>query len=176
MGSEMEIEIRTPGQSPKAELELVNAWVAQVFHGDDQGLQWSSDDWHVMVRVKGQVVSRVGIVVRTGTVNGQPVKLGGIGGVATRPEFRRRGYAEAALKTAAGFMRNGLKVEFGLLICCPKMMPYYGRLGWQPVEGPLMFDQPRGKITFDDSTKIMVLPCNKHDWPPGLIDLCGPPW
>ena len=176
MGSEVEIEIWTPGQGPKADLELVNAWVAQVFHGEDQGLQWSSDDWHVMVRVKGQVVSRVGIVERTGTVNGQPVRLGGIGGVATRPEFRRRGYAQAALTTAAGFMRNGLKVEFGLLICSVKMMPYYGRLGWQPVKGPLTFDQPKGKVTFDDSTKIMVLPCNKHDWPPGVIDLCGPPW
>jgi hypothetical protein len=63
MGSEMEIEIRTPGQSPKAELELVNAWVAQVFHGDDQGLQWSSDDWHVMVRVRSGR-RRVGIVER----------------------------------------------------------------------------------------------------------------
>jgi hypothetical protein len=80
------------------------------------------------------------------------------------------------METAAAFMRDKLGVEFGLLICGAKMMPYYGKLGWQIVPGPLMFDQPKGKITFDDSTKIMILPCNKHDWPPGVIDLCGLPW
>lgn len=159
------------------ELDHMRAWVAQVFHdsGNDD-IQWSCDDWHVMVRVGGQVVSRVGIVERTGTVNGQPVKLGGIGGVATLPDLRRHGYAEAAMRTAAEFMRNELRVEFGLLICGTHMMPYYAKLGWQLVKGPLMFDQPKGKITFEDSTKIMILPCGTSDWPPGVIDLCGPPW
>ena len=102
--------------------------------------------------------------------------LGGIGGVATLPDWRRHGYAGAAMRTAAEFMRNELRVEFGLLICGDQMLPYYCKLGWQLIAGPLMFDQPKGKTTFDASTKIMVLPSRKHDWPPGVIDLCGPPW
>jgi predicted GNAT family N-acyltransferase len=177
MSSEMEIEIRAPSQIRQIELDHMSAWVAQVFHGSSpDDMQWSSDDWHVMVRVNGQVVSRVGIVERTSTVSGQSVKLGGIGGVATQPDSRKRGYAEAALKTAAEFIRNELEVEFGLLICSAQMTRYYRKLGWQLVEGPLMFDQPKGKVTFDGSTKIMILPCTKSDWPPGVIDLCGPPW
>jgi ribosomal protein S18 acetylase RimI-like enzyme len=171
----MNIEIRATNQIPKVELDHMNGWVAQVFAGsDDQDMQWSTDDWHVTVRVDGQVVSRVGIVERMGAVNGTPVKLGGIGGVATRPEFRRCGYAEAALRTAAEFMRAQLRVEFGLLICGDKMIHYYGKLGWQIVPGPMQFDQPQGKVTFTDT--VMILPCNARDWPPGVIDLCGPPW
>jgi len=41
-------------------------------------------------------------------------------------------------------------------------------------KGPLTFDQPQGKVTFTDVTRI--LPCTKKDWPPGVIDLCGLPW
>ena len=172
----MKIEINSRREMQEVERKQMDALVAQVFADEVDNLVWSSDDWTVSVKLDGQAVCHVGIVERAGTVNGQPVKLGGIGGVATLPGWRRHGYAEAALRTAAEFMRNELRVEFGLLICGDQMMPYYGKLGWQPVAGPLMFDQPTGKITFGDSTKIMILPCNKHDWLPGVIDLCGPPW
>jgi len=172
----MNIEIHARREMPEAERKAVDAWVAQVFADEVDDLVWSDEDWYVLVKLDGQVVGHVGIVERTGTVNGQPVRLGGIGGVATSPEYRRQGFARSTMETAATFMRDELRVEFGLLICGNKMRSYYGKLGWQPVEGPLTFDQPKGKITFDDSTKIMILPCNKHDWPQGVIDLCGPPW
>jgi ribosomal protein S18 acetylase RimI-like enzyme len=35
-------------------------------------------------------------------------RVGGIGGVATNPEFRRRGVASAMLARAAEFMKNDL--------------------------------------------------------------------
>lgn len=171
----MHIEIRASNQIPQAELGHMHAWIAQVFgESSHEGIQWSTDDWHVTVRVDEQVVSRVGIVQRVGAVNGSPVKLGGMGGVATRPEFRRCGYAKAAMQAAVAFMRDPLRVEFGLLICGEKMIPYYGKLGWQVVPGPMQFDQPKGKVTFTDT--VMVLPCHQPAWPPGVIDLCGLPW
>jgi len=172
----MKMQVVSRREMPEVERKQVDGWVTQIFADDTNNLVWSENDWYVLVNLDGQRVSHVGIVERTGTVNGQPVRLGGIGGVATLPDWRRRGYAEAALRAAAEFMRNELKVEFGLLVCSDQMMPYYGKLRWQLVEGPLMFDQPKGKITFDANTKIMVLPCNELDWPPGVIDLCGPPW
>jgi predicted N-acetyltransferase YhbS len=172
----MKIEIQASRQMPEAERKQLGKWLEQVFGHGALVTEWAEDDWSVLVRLDGQVVSHVGIVERIGTVNGQPVKLGGIGGVATRVEYQRRGLAQAAMEKAAEFMRDGLGVEFGLLICGKPMISYYSKLGWQVVEGPMMFDQARGKVTFDDSTKIMILPCNKHDWPQGVIDLCGPPW
>lgn len=170
----MNIEIYSRGEMPEAERKQVDAWLDLAFADDPNDIVWSKSDWYVLVKLNGMAISHVGIVERTGTVNGQPVKLGGIGGVATLPEYRRQGYARFALETASTFMRGGLGVEFGLLICDHKMVPYYGKLGWQLVEGPMQFDQPQGKVTFADP--VMILPCNQHAWPPGVIDLCGPPW
>ena len=172
----MKIEIQSNHQVPEDERRQMDAWLDQVFGYDNLGIEWAKGDWSVLVRLDDQIVSHVGIVERVGKVNGQPVKLGGIGGVATRVEYRKRGLARVAMEKAAEFMRDGLGVEFGLLICSKPMTPYYSKLGWQVVEGPMMFDQARGKVTFGDQTKIMILPWDKHDWPQGVIDLCGPPW
>jgi len=137
--------------------------------------QWvPSNDWHVVVKLEGVTVSQVGIVERTGTVDRKPVKLGGVGGVATFPNMQKKGLASAAMHMAAGFMQNSLKVDFGLLVCAREMEPFYHKLGWQEVVGPLVFDQPQGKVTFHDV--IMILPSVQQDWPPGIIDLCGLPW
>jgi GNAT superfamily N-acetyltransferase len=170
----MEIEIRAASRLSEAERKQIDL-LLQVFSDDPYHyLEWSVSHWHVVIKVDGQWVSQVGIVERMATVNGRPVKLGGVGGVATLPEWRRRGLAQAALEKAAAFIRDDLQVEFGLLICNQQMMPYYRKLGWQAVQGPLTFNQPQGQVTFTDVT--MILPCTKKAWPPGTIDLCGPPW
>jgi len=172
----MKIEIQSKHQIPEAERKQLGEWLEQVFVQDKVVTEWAEDDWLILVKRDGQIITHVGIVERIGAVNGQPVRLGGIGGVATRVEYRGRGLAQMAMEKAAVFMRDELRVEFGLLICGQPRVPYYSKLGWQSVPGPMRFDQPQGKVTFDDSTKIMVLPCVKKDWPPGVIDLCGVPW
>jgi aminoglycoside 2'-N-acetyltransferase I len=170
----MEIEVKRTGELTETERTYIDAWLIQQFGAESHGYAWSDVDWHVLLRVNGQLVSHVEIVERMGTVDGRPVKLGGIGGVVTLPEWRGRGLATSTLERAATFMRDDLRVAFGLLICGRDMIPFYGRLGWQVVEGPLMFDQPGGKVVFDDAT--MVLPCVENEWPEGMIDLCGLPW
>ena len=170
----MEIEIKRTDELTEAERAYINAWLIQQFGAESGDYEWSDVDWHVLLRVSRQLISHVEIVERTGTVAGQPVKLGGIGGVVTLPEWRGRGLATAALEPSAAFMRDELQVDFGLLICDEHMIPFYNRLGWQVVEGPLTFDQPGGKVVFDDVT--MVLPCVGTDWPEGASDLCGLPW
>jgi predicted acetyltransferase len=149
------------GVNPGEKEDSIYTWVMQ-------------NDWHVVVKLDGVFVSQVGIVERTGTVAGQPVKLGGVGGVATFPNLQKQGLASAAMQKAARFMQESLKVDFGLLLCARETKPFYHKLGWREVAGPLMFDQPQGKVTFHEVT--MVLPCIKRDWPAGTIDLCGLPW
>jgi GNAT superfamily N-acetyltransferase len=170
----MEIEAKRTGELTESERARIDAWLIQQFAEESDDYEWSDVNWHVMLRVDGQLVSHVEIVERTGTVDGEPVKLGGIGGVVTLPEWRGRGLATAALARATALMRDELQVAFGLLICGQNMIPFYGRLGWHVVEGPLVFDQPDGKVVFDDVT--MVLPCASEFWPAGTIDLCGLPW
>jgi ribosomal protein S18 acetylase RimI-like enzyme len=175
MGNKAEIEVRSAGSLPQAELTQIDDIDRQAFSDDPyRGMEWSPVHWHVLAKLNDVWVSCVGIVERTGTVHGQPVKLGGIGGVATLPTYRRRGLAEAALRKAQAFMRDQLRVEFGLLICNQQMIPYYRKLGWQVVEGPLVFQQPQGPVIFEDVT--MILPGIRQEWPPGVIDLGGPPW
>jgi len=170
----MEIEVKRTGELTEAVRAHINAWLIQQFGEESGDYAWSDAEWHVLLRVDGQLVSHVEIVERTGTVAGRPVKLGGIGGVVTLPEWRGQGLATATLERAAAFMRDELQVAFGLLICGQNMIPFYSRLGWQVVEGPLTFDQSGGKVVFDDMT--MVLPCAGENWPEGTIDLCGLPW
>ena len=119
-------------------------------------------------------MSHVEIINRMATVGGVSLRLGGIGGVATHPEWRGRGLATLALRLAEVWLRELLLADFGLLICSQARRPFYERLGWRVVDGPLVFDQPTGKVTFGDVT--MVLPCLRSEWPTGTIDLRGLPW
>jgi len=177
----MEISVLADSELSDAERNEIDAVCDQAF-GAAQGeetnsfdFQWvSQNDWHVVVKLDGAILSHVGIVERTGTVDGRPVNLGGIGAVATIPGKQKQGLASAAMQMAAGFMQDSLKVDFGLLLCSQETAYFYRKLGWQEVAGPLKFDQPQGKATFHETT--MILPSARQDWPTGTIDLCGLPW
>ena len=142
---------------------------------EPNNMEWvEAPDWYVIVKDDGAVVSQLVIIDRIAQVEGEDIHLGGIGGVATLPEQRRRGFAGSAMLKAADFMRSVLGVDFGLLVTDTELISYYSRLGWQHVPGPLVIDQTQGKTPLD--IVIMVLPCVRKDWPPGTIDLCGRPW
>jgi aminoglycoside 2'-N-acetyltransferase I len=170
----MEIEIKASHQLTPQEREQLDELFKEAFPVDDLDYKWSEVNWFVLVKEGHELVSNVEIIERTATVEGAPVKLGGIGGVATRTAWRRHGFAEAGLKIAQSFLKKKLAVDFGLLICADKMIPYYHKLGWQLVGRPMLIDQPGGKVTY--SAPIMVLSVCKDEWPDGSIDLCGLPW
>jgi GNAT superfamily N-acetyltransferase len=171
----MEIEIKSDGDLTPEERRQTDDCLRQAFWGlIDYHYQWSEADWHVMVHVDGALVSYLAIVERLGAVNEKPVRLGGVSAVATLPDWRGRGLASAALEEAAAFMDNELGVEFGLLLVDEATATFYRRLGWELVPGPLVFDQPWGKVTFPELT--MVLAFAGREWPQGTIDLRGLPW
>ncbi len=170
------VEIYAAEALTTAEHRQLDDWLDEVFSQEDDGqrYEWASNDWRLLLKVGGQAVSHVGIVERTVTVAGQPVKVGGIGAVATRPSWQRRGLAGQLMERAAAFMRADLRLEFGLLVCGDKMVPYYRRLGWQVAAVPLLVDQSQGKIAFPATA--MALALTAKPWPEGLIDFCGRPW
>jgi len=58
-------------------------------------------EWRVLVQSDEEgVISHVGIQRREVTWNGRKMQAGGIGGVVTREDKRRRGYASVALNAA----------------------------------------------------------------------------
>src|SRR6185437_16549771 len=117
----------------------------------------------------------VGLYFRTVTWNGQKVHIGGIGGVATRPECRRKGYASIALNAAAQTMRDHDAAQFALLFCEPKNFDFYQSRGWHPFAGNIYAEQPGGRIRIEVMSPF-VFDLKRPAPRLGTIDLCGLPW
>jgi aminoglycoside 2'-N-acetyltransferase I len=136
--------------------------------------QWAEPDYYAILRQEEEIAGRLAIFDRQVSAGGVTVRVGGIGGVATKLQVRHRGVASALLRGAAGFMKRQLGVEFALLLCQPAVSSVYANIGWAPVDGPTRFSQPRGAVTYPHLT--MVLPLAGTAWPPGPIDMLGLPW
>ncbi len=96
--------------------EEIETWldhVTSVFTGGRQYFSnhWHNDPWRDAegIRValdKGTIVSTVRVFIRKMFLHGEPITVGGIGEVSTRPEYRRRGIATQLLKNAIQFMED----------------------------------------------------------------------
>ncbi|HEV8637532.1 MAG TPA: GNAT family N-acetyltransferase [Chloroflexota bacterium] len=172
----LRVETRATGELSEAELGLIARQRARIDYGMPAwGYQYAPKVWRTLAWVGQEVVGHAGIVPRTVAVDGRPIAVGGISGVWTAPEHRRRGVGRAVMAAAAAFMRDELGAAFGLLLCLPELEPFYQRLGWRGFPGPLVFEQPGRRITWPLS--VMVLPwAPGTEWPRGTIDLRGLPW
>ena len=94
-------------------------------------------------------VCHVGIYRREITWNGRKVPAGGIGGVLTRADARRRGYASIALNAAIQTLKDEGATDFALLFCEPHNAPFYVGRGWKPFDGEIYAEQPQGPVRFE---------------------------
>lgn len=170
----MKIEIKSAQQWSQFEKARQECVVTSALYAYLSGTKWASPDWAVMVWEGEEMVGNIHIIERTILVGGQAVKVGGIGNIATKVEWRKRGYAAAALKVAVDFLRDPLGVDFGLMIAVERMIPRYERTGWKVIAHSMLVEQPDGRREFD--IPILVLPICRETWPEGAIDLCGLPW
>ncbi len=166
------IDIHSAGVLSAERRDEIEQWFHMQFA--HTSFQWSAPAWHVLGCVGDRLVGYLRMFERVISAGGHAVRVGGIGGVMTRPECRRRGIASALLRRAAQFIGDELGAEFGLLLCREEVAPVYAKLGWQIVAGPTTFEQPSGKATYPRLT--MVLPFTEKEWPAGPIDMCGLPW
>jgi GNAT superfamily N-acetyltransferase len=99
----------------------------------------------------------------------------GISRLATREDFRRRGYASIALNAAIQTLTDEGATDFGMLFCEPHNAPFYTARGWKPYDGEVYAEQPKkGRISFE-----ALAPYTYHlrrSPLRGAIDLCGLPW
>ncbi len=81
-----------------------------------------------IAEVDGKIVSHVWVAERPVFYRGQVVlPMGGIGGVGTLPEYRRRGLATQLLQDAIAYMeRKGHAIS----MLFTGINPFYARLGW----------------------------------------------
>jgi aminoglycoside 2'-N-acetyltransferase I len=158
----------------KVELQEWSTLLREVFGNGEDEMEWADIDWNVLVKLGNKLVSQVDIIDRIAQVGYHKVRLGGIGGVGTLPEFRGRGFAGMALASAAIFMEKEMGVDFGFLFCSPEMVSFYSRLNWQVKDAPVYYDQPGRKVLLDG--KAMILACIRNAWPDGEVDVSGYPW
>jgi len=168
------VEIRLEKNLTDAERRTLFEWGQDIFGVADKLYQWRPKDWHFIVEENGSVVSHAGVLQTTVRAGPRAVSVGGIGGVVSVPEAQGRGHAHSAMRRAAEFMRDELQVEFGMLFCLPRLVPFYARQGWQLLEETVEFQQPSGPIV--SPFRSMALPCNSREWPAGKIDVGGLPW
>ena len=121
-----------------------------------------------------EVVCHVGIYRRAVTWNGRKLHVGGIGGVSTRQDCRRRGYATLAIEAAIHTIRANEAVRFAILFCEPHNFAFYQARNWHPFTGEVFVEQPEGRIRFDHMAPF-VFDIGRAPRQ-GTIDLCGLPW
>lgn len=170
-----EVALKRAADLSKEEDAQVDSASGLAFAGESSDdLGWSDCEWFALGVLDGQIVSVVGILYREVLVGEQKVAVGGIGGVATHPDYQQRGYAGQLLERSAQFLREELKVPFGLLVCAPKRIHYYGRFGWQVMNAPMYFIHKEERRLFEGP--VMILPLGEAEWPGGDVDLQGGPW
>ena len=174
----VEIEIVSGDEAwPQAEELLDTVWppaeLAKRSWGD---VKWANADLRVLIETDdGTLACHAGIFFRTVTWNGQKVHVGGIGGVATRAEHRRRGYASIAIEAAVQTMRHHDAAQFAVLFCEPHNFEFYQSRGWQPFTGTIYAEQPGGKIRFEAMAPF-VFDLKRRAPTLGTLDMCGLPW
>ena len=95
------------------ELEAWLDHVTSVFTGGRQYFSnhWHNDPWRDAEGIRvaidnGTIISTVRVFIRKMFLHGEPITVGGIGEVSTRPEYRRRGIATQLLKDSIRFMED----------------------------------------------------------------------
>jgi GNAT superfamily N-acetyltransferase len=172
----IEIEILTGDAAwPAAKPLLDIVWPADMRRQLPWGhIVFAHADLRVLVESDEQVVCHVGIFRREATWNGRKLRVGGIGGVATHPDFRRRGLASVALNAAVQTLKDERATDFAMLFCEPHNEAFYAGRGWKRFAGEVWAEQPAGRTRFDVMLPmVFYLKRAPHE---GEIDLCGLPW
>jgi GNAT superfamily N-acetyltransferase len=155
------------------EKQKLFGWGDDIFGASSLELHWRPKDSHFLLYVDGIAVSHVGLLKHVVSVAGQPVTVGGVGGVVTVPEEQNRGHARELMQHATRLLADW-RVDAGLLFCLKRMVPFYELQGWQVVNQPVLIEQPDGEI--NSPLEVMVLPLGGRPWPDGKVKLNSFPW
>ena len=164
-------ETRVVQSLSTGEREDIRGW------GEEQGafgLIWRPMQRYLLRYVEGQLVAKAGVLELQLWLRGEGVQVGGVGGVITAPAHRKQGHATGLLKDVDDYLCSQVKVQYGMLFCREALIPFYNRLGWEPLAETITFQQPGGPVVCPFPT--MILSCCKRPWPKGSVNLKSEPW
>ena len=170
----MNIEIRQVETLTDAEKQQLFGWGEDIFGVASLNLSWRPKDLHFLLYAEGLLVSHVGGLKNVVNINGESATVGGVGGVVTIREARKKGFARQLMQHTIKFFKREWEVDAGLLFCPQQMVAYYESLGWESVSNTVLIEQPNGQIA--SPLHVMVLPFDERSWSAGSIELQSLPW
>ena len=173
-----------------ATTEETDAWrrlQARVYPPDQErigaDLQWAKrepTDYFIRLWAEGDLRACAWLTRRAIAVGGRENLVAGVRGVMTDPAYRRLGLGRTVMERTHELMRSLADCDFGLLFSSVMAVPFYESLGWLAVDGPVVCDQPGGRINYTERlpmAPVMVRMTDPQIPPPsGAIDVMGPPW
>ena len=138
----------------------LNAEAARpIFHADPY---YDLTHKRVLVTPSEGTVSCLTVVPALLLVGGVSVGAGGIAGVATRPEYRRRGHAAALLEATVPALWDELGYPLSQLH--PVSAPFYRRFGWETASRTLRWTAvPSALPRHPEAARVR--PAAQSDWP-----------
>jgi GNAT superfamily N-acetyltransferase len=149
------------------ELEIQVLAFMRIVWGEDWSAEdrfrtrlWRDDRAVHFVRADGNLlVSHAQIVVPDLERAGRPLRIAGVGGVMTYPQFRGEGHGTAVMRRATDHIRTDPSFDVGMLFCDPDVIPFYERFGWMTLPGGRVIElEPGGPedvvMTVGDATVL----------------------
>jgi len=137
-------------------------------------LKWAEPEGYILAFNNSELIGRVGIIDRLILVVDKQIRVGGISGVITKKELRKKGIGKIMMTEAVKAIKDKANTPFSLLLCRNEVSGFYEKIGWKVNDFPTTFEQPQGKIEFPNLT--MTYGCEGTFFPAGPIDLNGLPW
>jgi GNAT superfamily N-acetyltransferase len=167
--------------SPQLDAEIRNG-LCRCFPADRE-IYAETRAWHgavpaysVVLTDAGIVVAHLGVVDRTITVAGRPLRVAGVENVYVLPERRGQGLSRRVLIPA---MDEALRREFdaGLLFCLPTLAALYGSCDWQTLSGCEIVRTEDGcELPLPAKNIAMFYPLRVASFPAGRLHLGGNDW
>lgn len=139
------------------------------------GIEWAHAQRRVLLYLDDVLRAVAGIHEREVLCDGQKMRVAGIGGVMTEPEFQGRGHGRQVMLQVMELLRTEAECAFGLLFCEDHNVGFYSKLGWTLFEGDMVVEQ-HGKTGPFSFRNVMVLPLAEPIPVVSKLDLCGLPW
>lgn len=158
----------------EADRKQIFGWAPDIFGVGDLPFEWRLKDLHFIAYDGSYAASHVGTVNHLVEVENHNVRVCGVGGVTTRPEYQGQHLAQALLSRALEWGHGKDGAEFGFLFCFPRLVPFYQRQGWKLLDTRVTAHQSAGDREIPFSA--MTLPLAGNTWPAGNVHLRSLPW
>lgn len=176
----VEIIARGHGRTSDAEASKVAAWRGELFAEDQDivdAFTWQNKDgmgFGIHAYIDDEFIGFTHVFPRMGLINDSAILMGCLGSVMTSKQHQGKGVGTIAVKTAGGVILNTLQADLGVLVCKSALLPFYERLGWRRIPGPVFIEQRKEKMQWP--FEAMALLREGESPAAGTLDLCGLPF